>query len=83
MAIKYKRHSAVFEGTVGVEEAEVLLAWIQKHPQGTLNLESCTHVHAAQLQVLMAARSGIAQWPQDKVFGAWLESALDPHTRTL
>ncbi len=83
MAIKYKRNSAVFEGTVGVEEAEGLLAWIQKHPKGTLDLESCTHVHAAQLQVLMAARIGIAHWPQDEVFGTWLKSALNPHTRTL
>jgi hypothetical protein len=83
MAIKYKRNSAVFQGTVGVEEAEVLLAWIQKHPKGTLNFESCTHVHAAQLQVLMAARIMIAQWPQDEFFGTWLKSALDPQTRTL
>jgi hypothetical protein len=83
MALKYKRNSAVFEGTIGVEEAEVLLAWIQKNQKGTLNLESCTHVHAAQLQVLMAARTKIAKWPQDEVFGTWLKSALDPQTRTL
>ena len=81
MAITYKRNSAVFAGTVGVEEAEVLLAWIQKHPNGTLNLQSCTHVHAAQLQVLMATRTPVAVWPQDEVFGTWLKSALDSATR--
>ena len=82
MAITYKRNTAVFAATVGVEEAEVLLAWIQKHPNGTLNLESCTHVHAAQLQVLMATRTRVAVWPQDEVFGTWLKSALDQPARS-
>jgi hypothetical protein len=76
MAITYKGNTAVFAETVGVEEAEAFLAWIQKHPKGKLNLETCSHVHAAQLQVLMAARIPIAAWPQDEAFGTWLKSAL-------
>jgi hypothetical protein len=76
MAITYKGNSAVFAETVGVEEAEGFLAWIHQHPKAKVNFEACTHVHAAQLQVLMAARLPITAWPQDEAFGTWLKSAL-------
>jgi hypothetical protein len=77
MAVNYKRNIAHFDATVGVEEAEGFLAWLQKHPKARLNLSACTHLHAAQLQVLMAARLSVAAWPADEVFAAWLRSALD------
>ena len=76
MAMSYERNVAAFEGTVGVEEAEGLLAWLQKHPKAELNLASCTHLHAAQLQVRMAAGRPITVWPQDELLGTWLKSAL-------
>ena len=77
MAITYEGNAAHFADTVGVEEAEVLLAWLQQHPRPTLDLEACTHLHAAQLQVLMAARIPIATWPHDAALTAWLKSALN------
>jgi hypothetical protein len=76
MAMTYKRNVAVFADTIGVEEAEGLLAWLHEHPKPKLDLADCTHLHAAQLQVLMAARLPIAKWPRDTVFTAWLKSAL-------
>jgi hypothetical protein len=76
LAITYKRNIAVFEDVVGVEEAEVFLAWIQKHPKAKLDLASCTHIHAAQLQVLMAARPPISAWPLQPDLSTWLKSAL-------
>jgi hypothetical protein len=76
MAMTYKRNVAVFADAVGVEEAEGFLAWLDKHPKPKLDLAACTHIHAAQLQVLMAARLPIAKWPQDSALTAWLESAL-------
>ncbi len=76
MAMTYKRNVAHFLGNVGVEEAEGLLAWLQKHRRPKLNLADCTHLHAAQLQVLMAARLPIAAWPRDAALSNWLTAAL-------
>jgi len=76
MAMTYKRNAAVFAGTIGIEEAEALLAWLHDHPKPKLDLAACTHLHAAQLQVLMAARLPIAKWPEDAGLRNWLKSAL-------
>jgi len=76
MAISYKRNVAVFADTVGVDEAEGLLAWLHEHPKPKLDLGACTHIHAAPLQVLMAARLPVAKWPKDSPLTAWLNSAL-------
>jgi hypothetical protein len=76
MAMTYKRNTAHFADTVGVEEAEAFLAWLHEHPKPKLDLAACTHIHAAQLQVLMAAGVPITKWPRDTAFTAWLKSAL-------
>ncbi len=76
MALTYKRNVAVFSGAVGVEEAEGFLAWLNKHKKPRLDLSACTHVHAAQLQVLMAARIPVAVWPEDESLTAWFKSVL-------
>ncbi len=76
MAITYKKNMAVLEGAVSVEDAEDLLAWLQKTPKARLDFSACTHLHAANLQVLMAARLPVASWPHDNDLKAWLHSAL-------
>lgn len=76
MAIAYQKKLAVFQGAVGVEEAEGLLEWFIKNPKSRVNLEDCQHLHAANLQVLMAVKPTIAAWPKDANLRVWLESAL-------
>ena len=76
MAISYKRNMAVLEGTISVEAAEDLLQWLQKHPKAKADLSGCTHLHAADLQVLMAARVPVAVWPRDEDLKTWLTAAL-------
>ena len=76
MAITYKKNMAVLEGAVSVEDAEDLQAWLQKTPKARLDFSACTHLHAANLQVLMAARLPVASWPLDNDLKAWLQSAL-------
>jgi hypothetical protein len=76
VAITYKKTVASFVDTVGVEEAEELLAWLKAHPRCKVNLAECKHLHAAHLQVLMATRTPISAWPRDAPLKAWLESAL-------
>lgn len=76
MPVTYSNDSATFCGHVSVEEAEILLSWIQQHPHPTVDLSACTHIHAASLQVLMAARLAVSAWPLDNDFKNWLTSAL-------
>jgi hypothetical protein len=76
MTITYAGDSAVFEGTVSVEEAGTLLEWVQQHPAGSADLSGCTHLHAADLQVLMAAQLRVAAWPRDENLKTWLEAAV-------
>jgi hypothetical protein len=80
MAITYQRNVARFVGAIGVDEAEAFLAWLHEHPKPKLDLTECNHIHAAQLQVLMAWRLPIAKWPRDAALTAWLKSALTRNT---
>lgn len=76
MAIVYKKDRARFHDIVTVEEAETLLEWLQKHPRGKLDLSACTHLHPANLQVLMAAGCSIQTYPQDSGLADWLKSVF-------
>lgn len=77
MGIVYQKRGARFVDTVSVEEAEGLLAWLQANRSGKLDLSACTHLHAANLQVMMADWVQISKWPQDETLKMWLEAALD------
>ena len=76
MAIEYRKKTAVFQGLVGVDEAEGLLEWLQKKPGAKVHLADCTHMHPANLQVLIVARPDIVSWPEAKGFRAWIEPVL-------
>lgn len=76
MPIDYKKNQALFRDIVSVEEAEGLLEWLQNKPAAKVDLAACTHLHPANLQVLMAAKSRITAWPSDANLRAWLETAL-------
>lgn len=78
MPIEFKKSRAVFRDVVSVEEAEALLEVLQKEPTTKVDLAACTHLHTANLQVLMVANPRIDKWPQDQELRAWLESVLLP-----
>lgn len=78
MPIEFKKNRAIFKDVVCVEEAEGLLEWLQKKPSAKVDLASCSHIHTANLQVLMTARPGISSWPENPELRAWLEPALKP-----
>jgi len=80
MPIEYRKSLALFRDVVTVEEAEPLLEWLQKKPAGRVDLADCTHLHAANLQVLMAAHASVKAWPREPGFADWLRAALlRPH----
>jgi hypothetical protein len=76
MAIEYEKDRAVFGEVVSVDEAEALLEWLQKNPAAHIDLSHCTHMHAANLQVLMTAGPAVSEWPEDAAFAGWLQAAL-------
>jgi hypothetical protein len=77
MPIEYKKNQAHFLDVATVEEAEPLLTWLQERKAPKVHLNLCTHMHSANLQVLMAAKDlKIVSWPEDQRFRAWLEGSL-------
>jgi hypothetical protein len=76
MPIEYKKGCAVFSDVVSVEDAEGLLEWLQNESAARVDLSACTHLHPANLQVLMAAKPVISAWPRDAGLAAWLVTAL-------
>ncbi len=76
MAIEFRKNLALLHDVVSVEEAESLLEWLQKRPEGKVDLSACAHLHPANLQVMMAARASVIAWPKDLALADWLKSAL-------
>jgi hypothetical protein len=79
MAIEYKKSLAVFDDFVGVEDAETLLEWFQKNPKGKVNLATCTHIHASNLQVLMAVKPMITAEPENADLAMWMRTVFPLH----
>ena len=78
MPIDYKKNQLVFSGIVSVDDADNLLAWLQNKPSAKVDLAACSHLHPANLQVLMAADCRVSAWPADADLRAWLQTALSP-----
>ena len=76
MMIEFIEERAIFTQVVGVEDAEALLAWLQSTPTAVADFQHCSHLHPANLQVLMAAATPVCAWPEDQLLAAWLKSAL-------
>ena len=72
MPIRLMKTKAVFEGTVGVEEADALQAWLLATPKRRVELGPCTHIHPSSLQVLLSAGVRPATLPADGGLAAWV-----------
>jgi hypothetical protein len=76
MPIAYLDNRVVCAAVVSVEEADALQTWLQTRADATLDLTDCTHVHPANLQVLLAAGTRVHAWPADAALRAWLQPLL-------
>ena len=76
MPIRYKKNQAFFEGVATVDDAQGLQQWLKNKPYAAVNLMACSHLHAANLQVLIAADNRIAAWPEDADLRCWLKDIL-------
>ena len=79
MTFSWKDGVLACAGPLTVDDAETLLQELaQRGGAGApwADLSGCTHVHAACLQVLMAAGVRVTAWPLDTALGTWLHAAL-------
>lgn len=80
MTLEYRDNEVVCTGIVGVEDAEVLLAWLQERSGVHIDFSGCTHMHPANIQVLMAASVLVAAWPAAAPLELALRSAFSTGT---
>ena len=65
MPLKLGKTTAALSGDITVEDVEPLAAWLRETRRPAVNLKECQHLHAAALQVLLAARARVSVAPQD------------------
>lgn len=65
MPIRFLKTKVVFSGSCKVEEAEEIFQWLTSNPKAELHMSEVTHLHAAVLQAVAAARNRIVSLPRD------------------
>jgi hypothetical protein len=68
----------VLEGDCPSEEAELLLQRLLATPAAIVDLQRCESLHAAVIQVLLAAEPTLELPPADTAMGHWLRAILLP-----
>jgi hypothetical protein len=68
----------VLEGKCPSEDAEVLLQRLLATPTAVVDLQRCESLHAAVIQVLLAAEPTLQLPPADGAVGKWLQAVLLP-----
>ena len=63
-------------GPCPVEDAEPLLALLQERPHAAVDVAACGRMHAAVLQVLLAADRPVRGTPYDPFLARWMPSLL-------
>ncbi|WP_010545328.1 hypothetical protein [Sphingomonas elodea] len=78
MPIRFLKRKAVCTEGVDVEAAETLHGWLLEAPGRSVDLAGCTHLHPANLQVLLASGAPVTALPADADLAAWLSPLLAP-----
>ena len=68
----------VLEGHCPSEEAETLLQRLLAAPAAVVDLQHCESLHAAVIQVLLAAEPALQLPAADTSMGSWLRAVLLP-----
>ena len=71
-----ERELIVLEGKCPSEEAEMLLQRLLAAPEAVVDLQRCESLHAAVIQVLLAAEPALRLPPADTAVGNWLRAVL-------
>jgi hypothetical protein len=75
MPVRRVDDTIFLEGVCAVEDAEVLLQHIQEGA-AMIDWGDCTHLHAACLQVMLAARLSLRGMPNNPAIARWLAPIL-------
>ena len=65
-----------FEDVCTVEDALPLLEFLKGIDAPEVDLSACTYLHTALLQLLLAARPGMAAQPTDPALARWVAPLL-------
>lgn len=76
MAIDYQDTQATFKEVVSIQEVDALMEWLLAHPDATIDLQDCQHLHLAALQALTFAKRPITAWPTEETLTLWIKSLL-------
>ena len=76
MPVLFAEDMATLTGVVSVDDAEPLTNWLRATPAPRVSLASCTHLHTAALQALLAARPVLAAAPTEPFLARWVATLL-------
>ena len=77
MPLHLSDKTAILEGVVTVEEAEPLTQFLRDTPGAQVDLGSCTDLHTAALQSLIAARVKVAVPATDEFLRQFVVPVLE------
>lgn len=72
MPMKFVKGTAHLSGECGLGEVEELISWLEESSRPKVNLQHCTHLHGAILQVLLAGKPQITAKPKDSFLAQWV-----------
>lgn len=78
MSVTMARNVATLSGVIRVDDAEPLARWLRETPRPRVRLAACTHLHAAALQALLAARPAVVSEPVEPFLARWVAPLLRP-----
>jgi hypothetical protein len=74
--LDFRPNDVGLTGSCGAEDALELAEWLANNRAATVDLASCTHLHAAVLQTLLAYRPAISAALHDAFLSRWIGPLL-------
>jgi hypothetical protein len=78
MTVTLSKGVATLTDVVTVEDAEPLAQWLRDTAKPKVRLASCTNLHTAALQAILAARPQVVSPPADPFLARWVAPLLTP-----
>jgi len=72
MTFTTKEHVGCLDGVATAEDAMDLAVWLVSTKNASIDLTTCTHLHGAVLQTLLAYRPIVDALPHDPFLAEWI-----------
>ncbi len=63
-------------GVIGVEDAEIIYAELERHSFQEVDLSGCEYLHSAVLQLFLMFKVPIHKYPQQPTLASWLRHSV-------